>query len=593
MNKKYIIIVILFLLYYTIGNVYAYQNVKKEIVDLRTKYQKIFDIGDSENEMLFYQSPIHYWNGSEYQEIDNELYLNNNNYSTVNSNYNISFPKYSSDSNNFNLSYMSSYNLDVKFSLDCQESFAIKPFDEVLVKNSKNDVEYKNTKNITNYIQYQNNEHMTFKNDSLGFQFIYNTQMTNKTTLSFDMNIGDLELVESETDFLLVNSYGMEIYKFIIFETTNEYKLDYYINYTKEQDSTNITVSFIQDEVTSIDDLSVTGVFQYRMNLSYPNIRDKYIVKNTLISVDNNRLYAGIDPLGIPIGDIVYRDEYISYMELSLPSLTPYGVTSASLYFKKSTNSPIYIHNPTLILSQIMDDEYDNVNGFSTYDESFIAYGENGDNDYTFDVTQNVKEQLEIGNKLLLSLKGIPSSSNDSGKASIYSANVNDNNSPVFSITYSTLYNDNPYGNATTYQYLDDSNTNCFGYALDINDEIELDENYGNGFWDDEHYKVTFINVLEFKLLLEGYIGRVLGSRLDGINPTERRIAFRIQIHQNGGMFDFHFMKEHNNGLWSHKPGILPTTLFTSQLNPDMDQIWNNYNSSTLYFAISEWGHVS
>src|SRR5690554_614813 len=589
--KKITLLFLIIVVFFLNTKVFAHTEYKTEIIDFRTKYHKVFDLGDGQNEMVFYQSPVHFWNGIGYQEINNQLFYENTEYYTKESNYNISFPKYwTNATNEFKLSYLSLYDLNIKFEYKSNKSVAIPGLNKFKIESTQVDVDFISKKNHFNIISDTNDKLSTYIHNSMGFQFEYNQLKNTVESISIIIQSETLNHKINARGIQFVDDYGNEIYNLNLFSDlprNGQYKIEYLENIN----SLEINVSKFQMGINSNDNLAFKGEFEYSMNTSYPHIKDKYVIKGNTGSFDDNTLFAGTDPVGIVIDNQVYRDEYITFFELSLPNLTPYAVTSASLYVNKTTSSPIYIHNPNLVLSQVVDENYDNLNGLSNYDEVYIGNGNGSETEYTFDITQSTKEQLEIDNVLLLSLKGQPLSGRDSGKASIYSVNANHNQSPVFSVTYDTNYEQNPYGNANAYQYTDNQDVNCFGYALNLEEWIELNDNYGNGFWDDDIFRNVFIFVLENKFLSKGFLGRYLFSRLDGVTSFERRIAFRIRINQQGGMNDIHFMMEHNDGTWSHKQGFTPSILLQIGDNPDMNHVWSSYNSTTLYFSIMEWGH--
>jgi len=85
------------------------------------------------------------------------------------------------------------------------------------------------------------------------------------------------------------------------------------------------------------------------------------------------------------------------------------------------------------------------------------------------------------------------------------------------------------------------------------------------------------------------------------IADNEYRIAFRVSEK------DFHFMVQHDDGSWSHKPSSLPSRLLDAE-NPTVAE-WNEYgmrgllilkheyirtrnwyDSDTLYFAVTVQG---
>jgi hypothetical protein len=67
----------------------------------------------------------------------------------------------------------------------------------------------------------------------------------------------------------------------------------------------------------------------------------------------------------------------------------------------------------------------------------------------------------------------------------------------------------------------------------------------------------------------------------------ERKVAFRIGNIESGYFTDFHWMKQHSDETWSHKPGSTPSIHLASGVNPDVVS-WGSYyyNSPITYFAI-------
>lgn len=55
------------------------------------------------------------------------------------------------------------------------------------------------------------------------------------------------------------------------------------------------------------------------------------------------------------------------------------------------------------------------------------------------------------------------------------------------------------------------------------------------------------------------------------------------------GQYDYHFMVQHNDGRWSHKPGQMQTILLKKGDNPSFSGVWlYYYNSRIIYMAITK-----
>ena len=94
----------------------------------------------------------------------------------------------------------------------------------------------------------------------------------------------------------------------------------------------------------------------------------------------------------------------------------------------------------------------------------------------------------------------------------------------------------------------------------------------------------------------DGRAMRIIDSYDSPINENEYRIALRTALRP--GSEDYHFMLQHSDGSWSHKPGTLPSRLIDGD-NPS-EITWdapsmiegltfvNYYNSKTVYFAVTK-----
>lgn len=158
---------------------------------------------------------------------------------------------------------------------------------------------------------------------------------------------------------------------------------------------------------------------------------------------------------------------------------------------------------------------------------------------------------------------------------------------------------DDSEGAATPYAPSDSTNYNCYAYALG-EDEWKHVGGY-EGAVDDYDVNHVADMVLE-DVRKDGRSIRIIDSHDSPIEKNEYRIALRT------GESDYHFMVQHSDGSWSHKPGICKTRLIDGN-NPsvvswDAPQIdlyaWvyfgivieigyepNYYDSETIYFAVS------
>ena len=145
------------------------------------------------------------------------------------------------------------------------------------------------------------------------------------------------------------------------------------------------------------------------------------------------------------------------------------------------------------------------------------------------------------------------------------------------------------YGEASTYKPTTSTKYNCYAYALG-----ETEWKYVGGS-PDAVQDFSVENVAQMVLddaKVDGRSMRIIDSYDSPINPNEYRIALRT------GEADCHFMLQHSDGSWSHKPSSLPSRLIAGD-NPSEIAwdghaktgrvIYNNYyNSKTVYFAVTK-----
>ena len=156
------------------------------------------------------------------------------------------------------------------------------------------------------------------------------------------------------------------------------------------------------------------------------------------------------------------------------------------------------------------------------------------------------------------------------------------------------------YGAASPYTPSDSTDYNCYAYALG-----EKEWKYVGGrpsavkdFSVDNVAQQVLDDAKE-----DGRSMRIIDSFDSPIESNEYRIALRT------GEADYHFMVQHNDGSWSHKPGLCSTRLIDGD-NPsvvawdaptinsfyyyitgkviEIGYVPNYYNSKTIYFAVSK-----
>jgi len=157
----------------------------------------------------------------------------------------------------------------------------------------------------------------------------------------------------------------------------------------------------------------------------------------------------------------------------------------------------------------------------------------------------------------------------------------------------------NGYGAANEYKPSNSTQNNCYGYALGEEKGKCVGGSQGavTDFDVDKVAKMVIKDVHDM-----GRSIRPIDSYDSPVTSNEYRIALRT------GAEDYHFMVQHSDGSWSHKPGITPTQLIQGK-NPSevswdapiidwswyettghvriTDYVRNYYSSEIVYFAIS------
>ena len=144
-------------------------------------------------------------------------------------------------------------------------------------------------------------------------------------------------------------------------------------------------------------------------------------------------------------------------------------------------------------------------------------------------------------------------------------------------------------------------NVNCYAYAIGV-DEARNPNNNPN-ITDFSLSNIIRLVELDFKTKLKPRKIRQLKNIDSKIESDEYRIALRTGSHIINGKLeeDYHFMVQHDDGSWSHKPGLLEARKLKTGETPetaswDLYEFVNNkvsvayvnfYDSKTVYFAVT------
>lgn len=163
------------------------------------------------------------------------------------------------------------------------------------------------------------------------------------------------------------------------------------------------------------------------------------------------------------------------------------------------------------------------------------------------------------------------------------------------STAYSTAY-----GDAPAYRQENSTKINCYAYAANFTfwaTPGQIGYQDGSPITD----KTTVDDIATY--VIADYargphlFPTVISSATAAINSTERRIATRVGtflIQQDGNLysfFDFHFMRQLDDGGWAQKHGEMPSQN-DGKINPSTSSNWTlpgttqQYTSRTVYMAI-------
>lgn len=150
-------------------------------------------------------------------------------------------------------------------------------------------------------------------------------------------------------------------------------------------------------------------------------------------------------------------------------------------------------------------------------------------------------------------------------------------------------------------QNMDAFDYNCGGYALGTFTWILLDSfNHGEDLeFEDDETEDEMIEDIELyvddleeecvKELVENFAGLVRPiSVISELKEDEYAVLFRVSYDGDGYIDDFHFVKRHHDGHYSHKPGNAPIVEFEG--NPfygDWESSCLDYNAPIKILAVS------
>ena len=145
-------------------------------------------------------------------------------------------------------------------------------------------------------------------------------------------------------------------------------------------------------------------------------------------------------------------------------------------------------------------------------------------------------------------------------------------------------------------QNTDNWDYNCGGYALGTfswflldSFEHDYDLNYYDMTIEEIEKRVVRMEddcVEEIVEVFEGLVRSI--SALSELRENEYAVLFRISYDEEGYIDDFHFVKRHHDGHYSHKPGKSPVAEFKNDpFDGDWSSRYLDYNAPIKILAVS------
>lgn len=313
-----------------------------------------------------------------------------------------------------------------------------------------------------------------------------------------------------------------------------------------------------------------------------PIIKDKYITVGLSGYNDSSTLLAGKDTIQTVdengnIIDAIYK----SIIGLNVPGLNPNAVVSATLGVKKNTFTTNINRNPNIYLKKITNSVlYDDIDGKTSLTSTLIATGTPTLRQYSFDVTSDVISSLNSNGVVLFLIEG-----SNSGYASFYSTESNSAGVPYIDIVVNpNIEGSSPFGTAPAYRQENNENINCLGYAMDLNERVDVDFSslYTNKKIPSYSSVYYFIEII---FTHKNFDIREINDYNSFINSDERRIAFRY----NHSYFNYHFILQNNDGTWASKSGRAISIKGKIGVTPEEYTYWGAEglgSENTHYYAI-------
>ena len=578
--KKVFLMVMIILAFLLFFNLNVSANESKKLESFKTKNREFICNNDGTYTDRYYATAINFYENGEYKKINNVFTKTQDGYTNQESNYKIFLPDELSKENKIVLDYYD-YNLAFSFS-NMNDKMSSKVF-----KKSKGDKERLDFAYSEKLIYCNENYEVIVDNYTDNLKLSINSHSVNALfNLKLDISSNKLSYIEKEDVISVVNNYNSVIYEinrnYTLKTGTNTYNRKLMI-------SDDGVLEFEKEALVFDSTASLELQVLYTLNRDSGCITDKHVISGIDYSYDEEYLRVGKNE----------TTEYKAIVSIDVSLLnTDLDISDVSLVYFKESGA-----NKRLNVYMIEDEMYSDITGLTTYSKKFID-STTYSNGYNFNLTyafldepepENNKYLFEIS--MALGASGIQWLSSDNG----YEI-------PYLEINYEEMP-ETDYGAALPFTSITSGNMNCFGYALNVNEFIQLTDENGTRIFissnivNEGDFQTIYIPVMLSIIERYGFSARLLVDYDSPIYEDEYRIAFRmgnintLSVPSNN---DFHFLRQNNDGTWSHKQGRAVSENLTNITNPASyswpllhisssgvsTQDSNFYNTSICYVAV-------
>jgi len=579
--KRIVLFFMCFLVFLLTVNANVFAHEKEAFESFKEASRDFIKNGDGTYTDVYYPNVVNYYDGTEYKRIDNSFIVADSGYTNKSSNYKIEVPKKLNKENSIKLDYYSNEMLFKFLTINDEMNSQIE-------KKISNDKRYTET-SLSEKIIYSNNKYkITADNytNNLKIKIEFNsvTDLNDFKIKAYSNNL----IFKKNNDLITVLNEN----KMVIFEINTNYtlKINDSIYREKLDIDGNGILTFGNDFLAKESKASVEMQVLYTINNSNTCITDKYITSGIDYSYDTEYMKVGTS------GTNEYKA--IIGINLSVFSTKLYVYEANLVYYKESGS------NKTLKIYKINNEMYGDITGLTSYTKTVVDSADYT-NGYHFNITNVFHNQvIEENDRYVFEISLDP---NQSGTVWLASDDAYD--MPYLELDYEDIAGSD-YGAALPYQFVGDINVNCFGYALNVNQYLDLINQNGIDVFPNSSLNITEEDVEVIYVPVVMYVTQSLGKSIrliDDYNSPifedEYRIAFRVGNLYNVDIStsDFHFLRQNNNGTWSHKVGESGSNTLVNTYNPNKWS-WNKflftlnnttqenisyyYDSKIYYFAV-------